>query len=111
MKEADVQRWIQDKLKKHFENCIYIFKVPQGQYTSRRGIPDLCIAINGRAYYIEVKMPNGKLTKLQQHEIQKINASGATALTIYGKDQLVLDAFIRRVEDERANIQKSEVQD
>lgn len=107
MKEADVQRWIQDKLKKEFEGDIYLFKVPQGQYTSRRGIPDLCMAIYGRAYFIEVKMPNGSLTKLQQYEIQKINASGATAVTIYGKDQSTLDAFIRMINDDKDNKERS----
>jgi len=99
MKESDVQRWIQDYLKKFLGDKLYLFKVPQGQYTSRRGIPDLVMAIDSKFYAIEVKMPNGKLTRLQQHEISKINASGAYAFTIYGKDKAVLDAFIRGIKD------------
>lgn len=104
-----MQLWVQNELKKRFGSSLYIFKVPQGQYTSRRGIPDLCMSIYGRAYFIEVKMPNGKLTPLQQHELQLINASGATAFAIYGKDKSVLDAFTRMIKHEQSNRDKKDI--
>jgi len=96
MKESAIQKWIQEQLKSKFRTHIYIFKVPQGQYISRRGIPDIICAIRGRFYAIEVKTTIGKLTKLQQFEISKI----AYAFTIHGKDSKSLDSFIERVENE-----------
>jgi len=96
VKEATIQKWVQDKLKKAFGEDIYIFKIPQGQYTSRRGIADLCMCIKGQYAAIEVKTDNGRLTALQDHEMSKVKRSGATAITIYGKDEGLLKAFIKQ---------------
>lgn len=98
MKEADVQRWITDQLKEHFKDRIYIFKVPQAQYISRRGIPDLIACVDGVFVGIEVKMEHGKLTALQKHEISCINKAGGTALTIYGKDKEILNGLIKMLD-------------
>lgn len=98
MKEADVQKWVQKKLKDHFKDDIYIFKVPQGQYTSRRGIPDLVAGIQGKFVAIEVKTEVGKLTKIQSHELVTIKKSGSIAAVIYGKDIERLNHIIRFIE-------------
>lgn len=100
MKEADVQKWVKESLEKEFKSKLYIFKVPQSQYISRKGIPDLIMSIKGRFVGIEVKMPAGRVTKLQQHEIDLINKSGGDAFTIYGKDEVMLQTFIRRLREE-----------
>jgi len=99
MKEAHVQSWVQKYLKEAFGPSIYIFKVPQGQYTSRKGIPDLVCGIRGLFFAIEVKTQHGKLTPLQKHEIELINNSGCMAFTIYGKDKILLDTFIRKINE------------
>lgn len=99
MKEADVQKWVQDQLKKEFDGEIYIFKVPQGQYTSRRGIPDLIAGIQGKFVAIEVKTEKGSLTKIQSHELQKIHAAGSFSCTIYGKDSAMIKTIVRMVRD------------
>ena len=90
MKEADVQLWVKQYLQKAFPDTLYIFKVPQGQYTSRRGIPDLVASIEGKFVAIEVKMGNGRLTKLQEYEIAKIDKAGGLAFTCYGKDEALM---------------------
>jgi len=100
MKESTIQKWVQDLLVKEFEEDIYIFKVPQGQYTSRRGIPDLCMCIKGMYVAIEVKTDNGSPTRLQVHEIDKINRAGGLGTVIYGKDEAKLQAIIRMVRGE-----------
>lgn len=98
MREADVQRWITDQLKDYFKDNIYIFKVPQAQYISRRGIPDLIACVKGHFVGIEVKMEHGKLTALQRHEISCINKANGTAVTIYGKDQEILNGLIKMLD-------------
>jgi len=82
-----------------FGHNIYIFKVPQGQYASRRGIPDLCCCINGRFVSIEVKTDVGTLTALQSNEIKNIKTAGGIAFTIFGKDDALLNEFIRSMNE------------
>ena len=95
MKEADIQQWVKRKLEAAFPGKIYIFKVPQGPYGSRRGIPDLVAGVKGLFVAVEVKTETGKLTKLQEHEIKKINDVDSLAFTIYGRDQDAIDTIIR----------------
>lgn len=97
MKESEVQRWVQDFLKKRVGPNLYIFKVPMGQYTSRRGLPDLVMSMYGQFVAIEVKTDVGRLSPLQENEIKTINACGGLATTIYGKDQLLLERLIEKV--------------
>lgn len=89
---------IQSKVKKYLEekggSDIYIFKVPQGQYTSRRGIPDLVMSIYGMFVAIEVKTDIGSLTPLQELEIKRINRAGALSTVVYGFDTSKLDHII-----------------
>jgi hypothetical protein len=100
MAESAVQKWVRDKLENRYAGRIYLFKVPQGQYTSRRGIPDLVAGIGGRFYAFEIKTDSGKLTPLQSHEITKINKAGSTAVVIYGKDEAMLNAIFRQIDSE-----------
>jgi hypothetical protein len=97
MSEAIVQKWVQDQLKKEFGSDIYIFKVPQGQYTSRRGIPDLIAGIHGQFVAIEVKTDVGKLTPTQTHEISKIQSAGSKVYTIFGKDVAMIQRIVGEI--------------
>ena len=101
MKEAIVQKWVQDQLKKEFGESLYIFKVPQGPYTSRRGLPDLIMCISGRFVAIEVKTETGSLTALQSHEIANVRKSGGLSYVIFGKD---LDMIKCIVEEARHGV-------
>jgi VRR-NUC domain len=95
MKESEVQAWVQSTLRKEFGESIYLFKVPQGQYTSRRGLPDLMACVNGKFMAIEVKTEIGSLTELQKFEIEKIRLSGGLSFVIYGKDEINMKRIIK----------------
>jgi len=97
-KEAIIQKWVKDQIEKKYGTDVYLFKVPQGPYNSRRGIPDLVMGIKGLFVAIEVKTDKGTLTKLQSHELFKISKAGCISLTIYGKSQPMLDVLFDTVE-------------
>lgn len=99
MKESVVQDWVKKYLEKEFGDKLYMFKCAQGQYSSRRGIPDLICSINGAFVAIEVKTEGGHLTALQQHEIGKIEKAGGHAYTVYGKDKESMIIICRHIRE------------
>jgi len=56
---------------------------------SQRGIPDILGCYNGKFFAFEVKMPKGKLTELQAHNIDKIRESGGIAKVIYSVEEAI----------------------
>lgn len=54
----------------------YVFKISD---RFRSGIPDLYAARDGKSYWFEVKTPAGKVSKLQQYEIEQLNMHGIQA--------------------------------
>ena len=46
-----------------------------GSPMQRAGVPDLLICFGGRFVAIEVKTPEGKVTRLQKHTIEQIKAA------------------------------------
>ena len=54
----------------------YVVKL-HGSRFGRRGLPDILYVQNGRATFLEVKQPGGKLSPLQVVEIERIRRSGA----------------------------------
>jgi Holliday junction resolvase len=63
--EATLQRAIQAAIRKAGGKVI---KIHGGPY-SLAGTPDLIGTLNGRPFAIEVKVPGGRATKLQEHEL------------------------------------------
>ena len=75
--QAKILRWLRDTYP-----AAFIWKAAAGPY-SQGGIPDICAIINGHFYGFEVKRPEGgRLSKLQELTIQKINAAGGTAAVV-----------------------------
>ena len=72
MLERDIVAAILRLLKKAPE-C-FAWKEHGGMYGTA-GIPDIIACYRGRFLAFEVKTPTGKLTKLQENTIQKINAA------------------------------------
>jgi len=97
MKESDIQVWVQGELKRAFGKSIYIFKVPQSQYISRKGIPDLIACIEGYFLAIEVKTLTGTLTELQKFEISKIVSARGMSVVVYGKDEIRMAKLIKEL--------------
>jgi hypothetical protein len=59
----------------------FCWKQHGGQFGTA-GLPDIICCINGRFVAFEVKTPAGKLTKLQDITIQKINAANGNAYKV-----------------------------
>ncbi|GHU82192.1 hypothetical protein FACS1894196_0110 [Clostridia bacterium] len=61
--------------------CCFCWKQHGGQYGTA-GLPDIICCINGRFVAFEVKTPAGKLTKLQEIAMAKINAANGSAYKV-----------------------------
>ena len=59
----------------------FCWKQHGGQYGTA-GLPDIICCVNGQFAAFEVKTPSGKLTKLQEITIQKINAANGNAYKV-----------------------------
>jgi len=71
MKESQIQS---KKIKELEEQGYYVIKLIN---TNKNGIPDLlAIPKNSDVLFIEVKGPNGKLSKLQEFRIKELNQHG-----------------------------------
>jgi len=62
----------------------YIMVVPTGMGV--KGVCDYIGCYLGRFFAIEAKAPGGKVTKLQQMQMDAIRASGGKAFVVEGKD-------------------------
>lgn len=72
------ERDIVSEILKHLKTvpCCFAWKEHGGIYGTA-GIPDIIACIGGRFYAFEVKTPSGKLTKIQEITLQRIeNAKG-----------------------------------
>lgn len=75
--QAKILRWL-----KSTYPAAFVWKAAAGPY-SQGGIPDICMVLNGHAFFFEVKRPEvGRLSKLQELTIKKINAAGGTAAVV-----------------------------
>lgn len=90
--ESKVQTWVRQYLMGRLPHA-YIRKIQQGRF-SHVGVPDLLMCANGKFIAIEVKTETGKLSKMQEIEINKIRKAGGMAVVIYGKDKDLLDMVI-----------------
>ncbi len=80
-KESYYQKKIIDWIKSTYP-AAFVWKAAAGSY-SQGGIPDICAVINGKFYGFEVKRPeNGRLSRLQEQAIKKINAAGGFAAVV-----------------------------
>ena len=68
---------------RYLKTVLYCFcwKQHGGQFGTA-GLPDIICCINGRFVAFEVKTSSGKLTKLQDITIQKINAAKGEAYKV-----------------------------
>jgi Holliday junction resolvase len=79
MGEKDITAAIMRYLKV-VPNC-FAWKEHGGQYGTA-GLPDIIACIGGKFVAFEVKTPVGKLTKLQESTIAKINAAKGQAFKV-----------------------------
>ena len=59
-----------------------------GDAYSTSGIPDIIACIGGRFVALEVKTPSGRLSKLQEITLRRINAAGGIAREVRSLDEV-----------------------
>ena len=79
MKEKDIVAAIMRYLKT-VPDC-FAFKTHGGLYGTA-GLPDIICCVGGRFVGLEVKTPDGKLSKLQSITLQRINAAKGKAFKV-----------------------------
>ena len=78
---AAIMRWL-----KTVPLC-FAWKEHGGLYGTA-GVPDVICCLDGRFFAFEVKTPEGKLTKLQGHTIQRIKDAGGHAFVVRSVDDV-----------------------
>lgn len=78
-----LEKDITEKIKRYLKTVpdCFFWKEHGGQYGTA-GIPDIIACIRGRFFAFEIKTPKGKVTKLQEATIRKINEAGGTAVVV-----------------------------
>lgn len=91
-RESRLQAKIHRHIKREFN--WWGFKVWGGPFQPA-GIPDLLGCVAGLFFAIEVKMPKGKVSEIQEDTIKKIKRVGGHATVVTSPEEA--DRFIRRV--------------
>jgi len=75
--EGRITKKIYDYLKKRETagEPIFFFKV-HGSCFQKAGVPDWHVLLAGRAFYVEIKAPGKKPTRLQEYTMKKIQHAG-----------------------------------
>ena len=97
------EKQLENRMKKYLSNKnIYHFKV-HGNGFMRSGIPDLICCVNGHFVAIEIKRPDGKgkVSKLQEIEIDRIKRSNGIAVVMNNYDEFV--KFISEIKNGASN--------
>ncbi len=87
--ENRVKKWLRD-------NGCYVVKY-YGCGTTRAGVPDLLVCVNGRFVAVELKSDDGVVSQLQYRHIQRIIDSGGDALVLRPGEFEKFKAYIRRL--------------
>jgi Holliday junction resolvase len=82
MRESSVQSKIKTALEK---SGWFVTKLIQ---TTTNGIPDLMAMKEGRAVFIEVKRPGGKVSDLQKYTIEKLQKAGFEAFAAWSVEDV-----------------------
>ncbi len=82
MRESQLQTKIRKRLEEHHWLVIKLIQ------TNRNGIPDLMCIKGGRVMFLEIKTPEGVVSELQKHMLDKLNACGCHARVIRSLDEI-----------------------
>lgn len=78
---AAIMRYLKD-----LPGC-FVWKTHGGMYGTA-GIPDIIACVGGRFCAFEVKQPSGKLTRLQEITLKKIEDAGGRALKVTSVEEV-----------------------
>lgn len=79
MLESRVEGWLKGQTEKH--GGVYLKFVSPGNV----GVPDRIIQHRGRTVFVELKQEHGRLSPIQQAQIEKLRRAGAEVCVVYGK--------------------------
>ncbi|MER2058002.1 MAG: VRR-NUC domain-containing protein [Niallia sp.] len=82
------EKKIENQIKKWLEKQGYWWMKVHGDLFQKSGVPDILACINGRFVGIEVKRPGGKVSALQDYNIEQIRASGGVAFVATSVDEV-----------------------
>ncbi len=82
--EKDVEKILTDGVKK-IGGKAYKFVSP-----GNSGVPDRLVVFRGRApIFVELKTKTGKLTELQEMQIERLRSLGQDVRVLYGRDEVL----------------------
>lgn len=82
--EKDIEKVLTDGVKK-IGGRAYKFVSP-----GNSGVPDRLVVFRGRApVFVELKTRTGKLTELQEMQIERLRSLGQDVRVLYGKDDVL----------------------
>ena len=77
---ATPEKKVKARVKKILDELGAYHFSPATGYGGRKGIPDIVACYEGKFFGIECKAGKNKPTKLQEHELKKIEAAGGVSL-------------------------------
>lgn len=83
MSEQQIQKRILDHLAK-LPNTWSVKVIS----ANKNGVPDILACVNGKFVAIEVKTPTGRVSPLQEYQINRINNSGGLAAVARSVDDV-----------------------
>lgn len=94
MRERDVELYLKKQVEKIGGLC-WKFTSP-----GTRGVPDRVLVLKSGVYFVEVKAPGGRVSPMQTHRINQLEARNANAKVLDSKD--AVDEFISHVASKAA---------
>lgn len=78
--ESTIEKWLGEQLKKR--NCLWLKWISPGN----AGVPDrILITPRGQVLIVELKASDGRLSKRQREQIERLRKHGCDVFVIYGK--------------------------
>lgn len=88
------EKTIENQIKRYLDRLSVWYMKVHGSMYQKAGVPDIIACVDGVFVGIEIKRPGGKVSALQQFQIDEINRNGGYAFVAYS------------VEDVRREIEK-----
>lgn len=89
------EKKVKERVKKVLDKLNAYYFLPSQMY-GRKGIPDIIVCYQGKFFGIECKANNNKPTKLQIHELNKIQKAGGCTIVFTDKTTTEeLESFLR----------------
>ena len=86
---------VKDKIKKILKAHNIYYAMPHGAGFGNAGVPDFLCCVEGNFVAIEAKASEGKVTLLQQKNLNDIEASGGMAWVINENNILMFELWIK----------------